>query len=76
MVNTNKDVHRVINKNISNSAMFSGQISATGPRYCPSVEDKIVRFKNRDEHQLFLEPQWTNSNQVYVNGAELNASFL
>ena len=68
LVNTNKDVHRVINKNISSSAMFSGQISATGPRYCPSVEDKVFKFPDRSSHALFIEPEWENSQQMYLNG--------
>jgi len=48
--------------------MYSGKIDAIGPRYCPSIEDKIVRFSNRDSHQLFLEPEWIGSNQIYLNG--------
>ena len=68
IVHTNDNVHNILRKNLNKSAMYSGNITGAGPRYCPSVEDKIVRFKNRDEHQLFLEPEWTNSNQIYVNG--------
>ena len=67
-VNTNSDVHTVINNNINKSAMFSGKITGVGPRYCPSVEDKIFRFKERDSHVLFLEPEWLNSYQIYLNG--------
>ena len=67
-VNTNQDVHTVINNNINKSAMFSGKISGVGPRYCPSVEDKVFRFKERDAHVLFLEPEWLNSYQIYLNG--------
>ena len=67
-VNTNNDVHTVINKNINSSAMFSGKIKATGPRYCPSIEDKVCKFKERASHLLFLEPEWSNSSQVYLNG--------
>jgi tRNA uridine 5-carboxymethylaminomethyl modification enzyme len=48
--------------------MYSGKINATGPRYCPSVEDKVVRFAERESHQLFLEPEWKNSKQIYING--------
>ena len=48
--------------------MYSGKIDATGPRYCPSVEDKVVRFSDNPSHQLFLEPEWNNSKQIYING--------
>ena len=68
LVNTNQQVHSVIKKNINKSAMFSGKITGVGPRYCPSVEDKIFRFSERDSHHLFLEPEWKNSDQIYVNG--------
>ena len=68
LVNTNTKTHKIILNNINKSAMFSGQISGVGPRYCPSVEDKIFRFKSRASHHLFLEPEWTGSNQIYVSG--------
>ena len=68
IVNTNLSVHKYLKDNLQKSAMFSGQVKGIGPRYCPSVEDKIVRFSSRESHQLFLEPEWTNSNQIYVNG--------
>ena len=68
IVNTNPHVHKYLKANLHKSAMFSGQIDGIGPRYCPSVEDKIVRFASRDSHQLFLEPEWSSSNQIYVNG--------
>jgi len=68
IVNTNPSVHKHLKENLHKSAMFSGQIDGVGPRYCPSVEDKIVRFASRDSHQLFLEPEWEGSNQIYVNG--------
>jgi len=68
LVNTNLNTHRVINKKIKESAMFSGKIKGVGPRYCPSIEDKIFRFKERPSHHLFLEPEWSNSDQIYVNG--------
>ena len=48
--------------------MFSGEIDGIGPRYCPSIEDKIHRFPDRDSHVLFLEPEWKNSDQIYLNG--------
>ena len=68
IINTNKNLHKILNNNLDKSAMFSGKIKGVGPRYCPSIEDKIVRFENRESHQLFLEPEWTDSKQIYVNG--------
>ena len=66
--NTNKEAHLIIKKNLLKSAMFSGKIKGVGPRYCPSIEDKIERFSDRPSHQLFFEPEWENSDQTYVNG--------
>ena len=68
LVNTNKNTHNVIKENISSSAMFSGKIKGVGPRYCPSIEDKIFRFEDRESHHLFLEPEWLGSDQIHVNG--------
>ncbi len=65
---TNEAVHELIRANLHRAPMYSGQIQSTGPRYCPSIEDKIVRFADRDRHQLFLEPEGRNTNEVYVNG--------
>lgn len=65
---TNPFCHEIINKNISRSPMFSGDIAGAGPRYCPSIEDKIHRFSHKEEHFLYLEPEWLNSDQVYLNG--------
>ncbi len=65
---TNKKTHEILLKNLSLSPMYSGKIDGVGPRYCPSVEDKVVRFSEKDSHQLFLEPEWNNSNQIYLNG--------
>jgi len=65
---TTKKTHEIIKKNIHLSSMFSGQISGVGPRYCPSIEDKIVRFHDKNQHQLFLEPEWEDSEQIYING--------
>mgnify|MGYP003325441828 CR=1 FL=1 len=60
--------HVLIKENIHLSAMFSGQIAGTGPRYCPSIEDKVMRFADKDQHQLFLEPEGRQTSEVYVNG--------
>ena len=65
---TTKKTHKIIKENINLSSMFAGNIEGVGPRYCPSVEDKIIRFADKDRHQLFLEPEWENANQIYVNG--------
>ena len=68
IVDTNPVVHKILSDNLQKSAMYSGNIGGVGLRYCPSIEDKIVRFSDKDGHQLFLEPEWFNSNQIYVNG--------
>ncbi len=68
VINTNKNVHEIIEKNINRSPMFSGEIEGKGPRYCPSIEDKVYRFSNRSSHLMFLEPEWMNSDQIYLNG--------
>ncbi len=65
---TNKKTKALITDQIKKSPMFSGDIGGVGPRYCPSIEDKVYRFKEQDEHTLFLEPEWLNSDQIYVNG--------
>jgi tRNA uridine 5-carboxymethylaminomethyl modification enzyme len=67
-VNTNQNVHDIIEKNKEKSPMFSGDIGGVGPRYCPSIEDKIHRFSDRKSHGLFLEPEWEGSDQIYLNG--------
>ncbi len=68
IVYTNADTHRVIMENIGKSAMYSGMISGVGPRYCPSIEDKIVRFADKERHQLFLEPMGENTEEMYLQG--------
>ena len=65
---TNSQVHEIIEQNLSRSAMYSGRIASRGPRYCPSIEDKIVRFADRDSHQVFLEPEGLSDSTVYPNG--------
>ena len=65
---TNKKTHKIIEKNIHLSAMFSGNITGIGPRYCPSIEDKISRFKDKDSHQIFIEPEGIKKDLVYPNG--------
>ena len=59
---------KIIEQNMHKSPMFSGDVSGVGPRYCPSIEDKVHRFSHHDKHMLYLEPEWTDSNQIYVNG--------
>ena len=65
---TNTKTHNIIRKNINKSAMYSGLISGVGPRYCPSIEDKIMRFSSKDSHQIFVEPEGLESNWIYPNG--------
>jgi tRNA uridine 5-carboxymethylaminomethyl modification enzyme len=65
---TNEQTHQVIRDNLDKSPMYSGQIEGTGPRYCPSIEDKVVRFADKDKHQIFLEPEGFESLEVYPNG--------
>jgi len=65
---TNKKVHEIIRKNLKKSAMYSGNIKGVGPRYCPSIEDKIVKFSDKTRHQIFLEPEGLNDKTVYPNG--------
>ena len=68
LVNTNSLTHEIISENKKRSPMFSGDINGVGPRYCPSIEDKIHKFSDRNSHGLFLEPEWENSDQIYLNG--------
>jgi len=65
---TNEAVHELIRANLHRAPMYSGQIQSSGPRYCPSIEDKVVRFADKDRHQLFLEPEGRATHEVYVNG--------
>ncbi len=79
---TTSDTHRIISENLHRSAMYSGRIKSRGPRYCPSIEDKVVRFADRDSHQIFLEPEGLDDNTIYPNGlstslpAEVQEAFL
>ncbi len=66
--NTNEEVHRILKDDIANSPLFNGQIKSTGPRYCPSIETKLVVFPDRDHHPLFIEPEGENTNEMYLNG--------
>ena len=68
MTYTNQKVHQIIKKNLRKSAMYSGSIKGVGPRYCPSIEDKIVKFEDKTKHQIFLEPEGLNSHVIYPNG--------
>ncbi len=68
MTYTNEKVHKIIEKNLSKSAIYSGNIKGVGPRYCPSIEDKIVKFADKVRHQIFLEPEGLNDHTIYPNG--------
>ena len=65
---TNEETHRIIRENISRSPLFSGEIKGTGPRYCPSIEDKVIKFPDKDRHQIFVEPEGNYTNEVYLSG--------
>lgn len=68
IVYTNEETHRIIRENIGRSPLFSGKISGTGPRYCPSIEDKVMRFAERERHQIFVEPEGLETDEIYLNG--------
>jgi tRNA uridine 5-carboxymethylaminomethyl modification enzyme len=68
ITNTNEETHRIIGENLGKTALFSGQIKGTGPRYCPSIEDKVNRFRDKLSHRLFLEPEGLYTNEYYING--------
>ena len=65
---TNEKTHEIIRENLSRSPLFSGMIEGTGPRYCPSIEDKVVKFADKDKHQVFIEPEGINTNEMYIAG--------
>ena len=68
ITHTNPETHEVLRSGLVRSPLYTGKIKSVGPRYCPSIEDKIVRFSDRPSHQIFLEPEWEGANQYYVNG--------
>ena len=65
---TNEETHKVILDNLDRSPLYSGYIKGTGPRYCPSIEDKVVRFADKNRHQVFIEPEGNYTNEMYVGG--------
>ncbi|MCM1320984.1 MAG: tRNA uridine-5-carboxymethylaminomethyl(34) synthesis enzyme MnmG [Bacteroides sp.] len=68
LVYTNNETHRIIRENIDRSPLYSGKITGVGPRYCPSIEDKVMRFAERERHQLFVEPEGLSTDEMYING--------
>ncbi|WP_395480114.1 tRNA uridine-5-carboxymethylaminomethyl(34) synthesis enzyme MnmG [Candidatus Curculioniphilus buchneri] len=72
---TNNKTHDIIRKNLNRSPMYVGLIKSAGPRYCPSIEDKVIRFADRDTHQIFLEPEGLSSNEIYPNGISTSLPF-
>jgi len=75
ITHTNPKTHAILKSGLDRSPLFTGKIKGVGPRYCPSIEDKIFRFSDRSSHQIFLEPEWENSNQVYLNGFATSLPF-
>ena len=65
---TNSQTHDIIRNNLERSAMYSGRIQGVGPRYCPSIEDKVVRFEEKNEHRIFVEPEGRDTQEIYLNG--------
>ena len=72
---TNENTHEIIRANINRSAMYSGNIEGVGPRYCPSIEDKVVRFADKDSHQIFIEPEGLDTTEIYPNGISTSLPF-
>jgi tRNA uridine 5-carboxymethylaminomethyl modification enzyme len=68
ITHTNDETHAIIRENLSRSAMYGGHIEGVGPRYCPSIEDKVVRFADKASHQIFLEPEGLDDPTIYPNG--------
>jgi tRNA uridine 5-carboxymethylaminomethyl modification enzyme len=75
ITHTTEATHQIIRDNLGESAMYSGQIDGIGPRYCPSIEDKVVRFSDKNSHQLFVEPEGLTTNEIYPNGISTSLSF-
>jgi len=75
ITHTNEQTHEIIRDNLQRSAMYSGNIEGVGPRYCPSIEDKVVRFADRSSHQIFIEPEGLNTHEVYPNGISTSLPF-
>ena len=75
LTRTTPETHRVISANLGKSALYSGRIEGTGPRYCPSIEDKVVKFPDRDSHQIFLEPEGKHTDEFYVNGVSTSLPY-
>ena len=75
ITHTNATTHNIIQQGLETSPMYSGVIDSVGPRYCPSIEDKVVRFNDRDAHQIFLEPEGLNTHEVYPNGISTSLSY-
>ncbi len=65
---TNNETHEIIRNNLHRSPIYAGVIEGTGPRYCPSIEDKVVRFSDKERHQIFVEPEGENTNELYIQG--------
>lgn len=72
LLHTNEAVHRLVRSNIDRSPLYNGQIQGIGPRYCPSLEDKVVRFPEKERHQIYLEPEGVDSREIYVNGFSMS----
>jgi len=75
ITNTNQQTHEIIHQGMDRSPLFTGEIEGVGPRYCPSIEDKVVRFAERDSHQIFIEPEGLNTHEVYPNGISTSLPF-
>lgn len=75
MAHTNADTHEIIRRSLDRSPLYSGKITGVGPRYCPSIEDKIVRFEDKTSHQIFVEPEGLNTNELYPNGISTSLPF-
>lgn len=75
ITHTNERTHDVIRNNLDRSPMYAGIIEGIGPRYCPSIEDKVMRFADRNAHQIFLEPEGLTSNEIYPNGISTSLPF-